>query len=105
MRTNYNSRTLSVYNPVKYKDYSGDTGASNQSSEVIGENDKRTVIIFQNVSNSVIYLNFGDQATVNSNSIKLSSGDMITFSGESVPENSLNVISTSENCKYICKEG
>jgi len=79
------------------------TGTSSQ--EVMPVNESRTYLVFQNISDTTMYVNFGALATTDTDSIKVNSGGSITFNGGWVPNQVVNVICSSAGKKWVAKEG
>ena len=97
-------KTESSSSSISYTDRSGDTGTASTSSEIAPENSSRKVLLFQNISDSTIYINFGAVATIDSDSIKIESGSMLSMTDSGAPSGSVNVICSSASKKFVCKE-
>jgi hypothetical protein len=79
------------------------TGTSSQ--EVMPANESRVYLVFQNISDTIMHINFGAAATADSNSIRVNAGGSVTFNGGWVPSQAVNVICSSSGKKWVAKEG
>jgi hypothetical protein len=86
-------------------DRSGTIATLNVSQQVAAANESRAYFVFQNISDTTMYVNFDAAATVDSNSIKVNSNGSITFDSGWVPRGAVNVICSSASKKWVAKEG
>lgn len=86
-------------------DRSGAILAGGVSFEVMPANESRTYLVFQNISDTIMHINFGAAATVDSNSIRVGAGGSVTFNGGWVPSQAVNVICSSSGKSWVAKEG
>jgi hypothetical protein len=85
-------------------DHSGSTGGT-VTEEVMPANASRTYLVFQNISDTTMHVNFGADATADTDSIRVTAGGSVTFNGNWVPSQSVNVICSSASKKFVAKEG
>lgn len=87
------------------KDFSGATSGSAQS--IIGENRNRAWLLIQNLSDTVMYVNFGDDASAADGSYMLfASGGSQSFEAPNfVPTDRLSIYCASAGKSFTVKEG
>jgi len=73
------------------------------------ENKSRGYFIFQNISDSTMWLNFGDVATANNNSIYVAAQGSVLFTGSFIPNQVINVLCPAASGggpkRFVAKEG
>ena len=72
------------------------------------ENKSRTYFLFQNISDATMWLNVGDVATADNNSIYVAPQGSLLFNGTFVPSGNINVIcpaASGGDKKFVAKEG
>jgi hypothetical protein len=107
------NRTIMIDNPVSVTtvsqvsvvDKSGTIAVANTSQVVAAANPSRTYFVFQNVSDKVMWLNFGGAATLTQPSLQINPGGSITISGPTVVSDSVNVIGPNAGKAFTAKEG
>lgn len=85
-----------------FVDRSGTAGTSDAT--VAAANPTRKYLLFQNVSNVDLWIDFGTAAALDSPSIKVPPDAAITWESNFVPTEALHVISGTASKKYTCKE-
>jgi hypothetical protein len=79
------------------------------SLTVAFENPSRGFFFFQNISDATMWLNIGDHAVANSNSIMVAPQGSVIFNGSFIPSEVINVLCPTATSgspkKYIAKEG
>jgi hypothetical protein len=73
------------------------------SQEVFAELSNRNYFYFSNISNHVMYVNFGENADTTS-SYKVSSGEKIVFESGFVPSSQVNVICGTQGAAFVAKQ-
>ena len=86
-------------------DRSGSITAGGTSQQVMAKNTARRYLVFQNVSDTAMYVNFGGAALVDTDSVKINAGGSLTFSDEWVPADAVHVICATTGKKFVAKEG
>lgn len=94
--------SVSQVSPV---DKSGTIVAANVSQVVAAANPSRTFFMFQNVSDKVMWLNFGSAATAGQPSFQINQGGSITLSGPTIVSDAINVLSPNVGKAFTAKEG
>ena len=72
------------------------------------ENPSRSYFVFQNISDATMWLNVGDVATADNNSIYIAPQGSVLFNGTFVPSGVINVIcpaASGGDKKFVAKEG
>ena len=72
------------------------------------ENPARSYFLFQNISDATMWLNVGDIATADNNSIYVAPQGSVLFNGTFVPSGIINVIcpaASGGDKKFVAKEG
>ncbi len=85
-------------------DHSGTTTA-NTSVLVMAANPNRSFFFFQNLSNSVVFINFGAAATNGSPSIQIAPADTWSSDRMFVPTDAVYVWAASDALAFTAKEG
>lgn len=75
------------------------------SSQVAAANANRRYFFISNISNAIIWINFGTAATTASPSIPLNAGDSFVMEANFINTESVNVIAASGTRDYVAKEG
>ncbi|MEW6732057.1 MAG: hypothetical protein AB1489_12085 [Acidobacteriota bacterium] len=92
--------------PGTLTDRSGTTsGTANNSTPVAAANTLRRYFLFQNISDTTQYINFGGAATVDNNSIKVGVNEKFVMEGNFISTEAVNVICTAASNKFVAKEG
>jgi hypothetical protein len=104
---NFNPIVSHVTAPVigALTDRSGAITAGGTSQQVAAAKTNRAYLLFQNISDTAMWLNFGAAATADNNSIFLNSQGSMLFSGSFIPSDSVNVLCATTGKKFVCKEG
>lgn len=89
--------------PVEFTDNSGSTTGSSQLLFASKEN--RAGFIFQNLSDTTMYLNFGSPASASSGSIRILPGGNIEQDADEVTNQSIYLYCASSGKEYTAKEG
>lgn len=92
-----------------FTDRSGTTsGTINTSTQVAAANSSRRYFLFQNVSDTDMWINFGTAATTDQPSIKVPTGAVwgnpFVLEAGFVSTEAVNVICSAASKKYTCKE-
>lgn len=104
---NFNPIVSHVTAPVigELTDRSGSITAGGTSQEIAAAKSNRAYLLFQNISDTPMWLNFGAAATANNNSIYLNAQGSLLFSGSFIPSDSFHVLCATTGKKFVCKEG
>lgn len=104
---NYNPVVSQVTAPVigSLTDRSGSIAAGGTSQEVAPAKANRAYFIFQNISDTAMWINFGAAATADNNSIYLAAQGSVLFNGSFIPSQSVNVLCVTTGKKFVAKEG
>jgi hypothetical protein len=100
-----NPVAVTTVSQVSVVDKSGTIAAANTSQVVAAANPSRTYFVFQNVSDKVMWLNFGGVATLTQPSLQINPGGSITLDGPTVVSDSVNVIGPNTGKAFTAKEG
>lgn len=85
-------------------DKSGSIISGGTSQQVSPANGNRNYFLFQNQSDTDMWIDFAVAATNDSPSIKLQSGDVLKFT-DFIPTQSINVFCSATGKKFAAKEG
>lgn len=85
-------------------DGSGLISVASVSQEVFTPNLSRNYLSFQNISETNMYINFGDSATLDDDSYLVRPGLTHNFDSNFIPDTSVNVICVSNNKKFVAKQ-
>jgi Fe-S cluster assembly iron-binding protein IscA len=84
---------------------SGAIEAGGTAQAVCSANARRQYLLFQNISDEDIWINFdGTAAVADQPSIKVWSGMTMEWSGSFIPTGAISVIAATIGSKYVCKE-
>lgn len=86
-------------------DRSGTIAAAATSQTVMAENPSRAYLLFQNISDTTMWVNFGSAAAADSTSIQVLAGGAITFNSGWVPTDAVNVLCATDTKAFVAKEG
>jgi hypothetical protein len=94
-------------------DRSGTIASGGTANTAIAANSARRYFLLQNLSNTVLWVNFGVTAVQDQPSIALKAcgtagdgtGGAIVFEGSFVPTGSISIIGPTTGSKFSCKEG
>ena len=75
----------------------------NVSQEVFAALSGRNYFYFCNISNHIMYVNFGDPADTTS-SYKVASGEKLVFESGFVPSTQINVICGTQGASFVAKQ-
>ncbi len=84
-------------------DRSGTTLA-NTSKQVMAANATRSYLLFQNLANVTMWLNFTSAAANAAGSIEITPGAMYSLEGPFISTEAVNVFATTGNAVYTAKE-
>lgn len=99
-----NPVSVTTVSQVSPTDRSGTITAANTSQVVAAANPSRTFFMFQNVSDKVMWLNFGAAATQTQPSFQINPGGSITLSGPTIISDAVNVIGPNTGKAFTAKE-
>jgi hypothetical protein len=85
-------------------DRSGTIATGGTAQQVMAVNHNRRGILFQNVSDTDMWVDFGATAVADSPSIKVAAGLALPFMGSFMPTQYMSVICATTGKKYTCKE-
>lgn len=85
-------------------DYSSTTDSGNKTV-IAATNASRTYLMFQNNSDTTMYLYLGAGTPSDTNSIKVNAGGSVTFNGSWVPDSIVQVRCSSASKAFACYEG
>lgn len=85
------------------RDASGSITAGGTAQTVL-EPATRRYLLFQNVSDETMWLNFGGTATAGSGSLKVVAGAAFVFEDGFATSQSLSVLGTTTGKEFTCKE-
>jgi hypothetical protein len=85
-------------------DRSGNITAGATSQVVAVQNLSREFLLFQNTSDTAMYVNFGAAATT-TNGVLVAAGTSLSLNGPFVPSDSVNVLCATTGKTFVCKEG
>lgn len=104
---NFNPIVSQVVAPVigPLVDRSGAIAAASVSQEIAPAKTNRAYLLFQNISDTAMWLNFGAAATADNNSVLINAQGSLLFSGSFIPNQAVNVLCASDTKKFVCKEG
>ena len=80
------------------------TTAAAGTQSVMSANESRTYLVFQNISDTLMRINFGQVAT-EANGIQVQPGGSVTFNSAWVPSQELFVRCSSTGKEFVAKEG
>jgi hypothetical protein len=80
------------------------TTAALGAQSVMPANESRTYLVFQNISDTLMRINFGQVAT-EANGIQVQPGGSVTFNSAWVPSQELFVRCSSTTKEFVAKEG
>ena len=80
------------------------TTAALGAQSVMPANESRTYLVFQNISDTLMRINFGEVAT-EANGIQVQPGGSVTFNSAWVPSQELFVRCSSTGKEFVAKEG
>ena len=80
------------------------TTAALGAQSVMPANESRTYLVFQNISDTLMRINFGEVAT-ELNGIQVQPGGSVTFNSAWVPSQELFVRCSSTTKKFVAKQG
>lgn len=86
-------------------DRSGSITLGGTSQQVAAANASRQYLLFQNISDTDMWINFAIAAVADSPSIYIAAKSGITFETNFIPTGALNVICATTGKKYTAKEG
>lgn len=100
-------RLLVVTIPTQttFTDGSGNTsGTPSTSTQVFNSNANRKMFLFQNISDTDMWLNFGSAATAGAGSFKVEPGSGFSLDGNMVTTQAINVLCASATKAFTAKE-
>lgn len=86
-------------------DRSGTITSGGDAQDAVGNNDSRRYLIFQNVSDTDMWVRFGHDAEADSPSLLVAAAATMIFQGGYVPTGRLSVLCASTGKAFTCAEG
>lgn len=83
---------------------SGSITTGGAAQTVVGANDSRIYLLFQNISDSTMWLDFGVDAKADQPSIKLVADAVLVFEGKYCPRDAVSVFCATTGKKYVCRQ-
>ena len=94
----------STGNVIDYSSSTAVTTAAAGTQSVMSANESRTYLVFQNISDTVMNINFGATA-LTTNSITVQPGGSVTFNSAWVPSQQVFLRCSSTGKEFVAKEG
>jgi hypothetical protein len=94
----------STGNVIDHSSTTATTTAAAGTQSVMPANDSRTYLVFQNISDTLMRIDFGQTATEDEG-IQVQPGGSVTFNAAWVPSQEVFVRCSSTTKKFVAKEG
>ncbi len=94
----------STGNVIDHSSATATTTAAAGTQSVMPANDSRTYLVFQNISDTLMRIDFGQTATEDEG-IQVQAGGSVTFNAAWVPSQQVFVRCSSATKKFVAKEG
>ena len=94
----------STGNVIDHSDETNTTFSVGGAQSVMPANPSRTYLVFQNISDTEMFLNFGAVAFANK-SIKVSPSGSVTFNSAWIPSQEVFLRCSSDGKYFVAKEG
>lgn len=84
---------------------SGSITLGGTSQTLAAANTSRRYLYVQNISNEILWVNFGIAAVQDQPSIKMTAGSVLAYEGTFVPVESVSIVGATTGSKFVAKEG
>lgn len=89
---------------IELTDRSGTITAGGTAQTAAAANLARRYLVLQNVSDTIMWYNFGATAVANQPSFSLPAGARVEWSGQFIPTGAISVIGGTTGRAFTCKE-
>jgi hypothetical protein len=89
---------------LELTDRSGTITAGGTAQQAAAANPARRYLVLQNVSDTVMWYNFGATAVANQPSFSLAAAARVEWSGQFIPTGLISVIGATTGKAFTCKE-
>lgn len=90
--------------PGALTDNSGSIATQDVAQTVAAQNVSRKYLLFQNISDTAMWINFTTTAVADQPSIKVAAGSMLEWKDSFCPSGLLSVICGTSGKKFTCKQ-